>query len=730
MPEDLPSISSSRIVAADVARHSFGTARRGFDPQEVRAYLELLARELAACAQRDQELRSQLAGAEERARNPVIDESTLTAALGRQSAQVLRNAHEEAARITLQAEQSAADLVREAKSRSAEVRVEAESGAAERIAEAEIAVVAVHQQAREEAAASVEAARAEGEALVTRAREQCQAMLDEAQETRRRVLTDMAQRRRAMTLQIEQFRAARDELAASVLGVRDSVDRIVGDLARADDEARAAAADVARRRPVEQPSAEQAEQAPVAWADLADQAPAAWAEQTEQAPVAWAEQTEAEPAGTADAVDLVEPAGTAEPSGTAEAVEPAEPAEPVEGGSEEAGAIFDMEAAEQAISNVPAGASVPAGETAPAVASVPAVESVPEESVEEFGAAAGEMADEEVAPDRTAAAGIGTAARGARGADTVEGLFARLRASRQEQEAGDVEPVIGEADAGAGGSLTVAGATSAQGLPPTLAPEDEERHFKDPRDTEDQAHAVFEVDGPGGQRTGAGSAGPDPDGPSRSRRAELLDPVVAQLARRLKRALQDDQNLILDRLRGGSGEWCDDVLMPEDDQRALYADAAAAILREAVAAGITFSRGQRRSGRSKAPAPDEETVAEAAGGLATTVVSLIRKRLEDVATGTDSATELVGVAYREWRGERIERLAGDYALGAFSSGVLSGAGKGVASRWVLAGSGTACADCDDNALAGNVAPGEDFPTGHRHPPAHPGCRCLVVPTPA
>jgi len=706
MPEDFPSISSSRIVAADVPRHSFGTARRGFDPQEVRAYLELLARELAACAQRDQELRSQLAEAEERARNPVIDEPTLTAALGRQSAQVLRNAHEEAARITLQAEQSAADLVREAKSKSAELRVEAESGAAERIAEAEIAVVAVHEQAREEAAVSVEVARAEGEALVTRAREQCQAMLDEAQETRHRVLTDMAQRRRAMTLQIEQFRAARDELAASVLGVRDSVDRIVGDLARADDEARAAAADVARRRPVEQPGAEQADQAPVAWAELADQAPVTWAEQTEQAPSAWAQQTEAEPTGMADAVDLVEPAGTVE------AAEPAEAVEAVDGRSEEAGAIFDMEAAGQAASNVPA------------------VESVPEESVEEFGAAAGEMADEEVAPDRTAAAGIGTAARGARAADTVEGLFARLRASHQEQEAGDVEPVIGGADAGAGGSLTVAGATSAQVLAPTLGPEDEERHSKDPRDTDDRAHAVSQVDGPGDQRAGDGSPGPDPDGPSRSRRAELLDPVVVQLARRLKRALQDDQNLILDRLRGGSGEWRDDMLMPEAEQRALYADAASAILREAVTAGITFTRGQWRTARSKAPAPDEEMVATAADGLATTVVSLLRMRLEDLATGTDAATELVGAAYREWRGERIERLAGDYALGAFSSGVLSGAGKGAASRWVLAGSGTACADCDDNALAGSVASGEDFPTGHRHPPAHPGCRCLVVPTPA
>src|SRR5580658_2853408 len=111
MPEDLQSISSSRVAAAEVARHSFGTVRRGFDPQEVRAYLELVARELAVWEQHDQELRREVAQAEERSRNPVLDESTLTAALGQQSAQVLRSAHEEAARIALRAEETAAALV-------------------------------------------------------------------------------------------------------------------------------------------------------------------------------------------------------------------------------------------------------------------------------------------------------------------------------------------------------------------------------------------------------------------------------------------------------------------------------------------------------------------------------------------------------------------------------------------------------------------------------------------
>jgi hypothetical protein len=38
-----------------------------------------------------------------------------------------------------------------------------------------------------------------------------------------------------------------------------------------------------------------------------------------------------------------------------------------------------------------------------------------------------------------------------------------------------------------------------------------------------------------------------------------------------------------------------------------------------------------------------------------------------------------------------------------------------------------CPDCEDNALAGPTRVGDVFPTGHRSPPAHPGCRCLLAP---
>ena len=49
-------------------------------------------------------------------------------------------------------------------------------------------------------------------------------------------------------------------------------------------------------------------------------------------------------------------------------------------------------------------------------------------------------------------------------------------------------------------------------------------------------------------------------------------------------------------------------------------------------------------------------------------------------------------------------------------------------EWVaVAGSGDApCPDCEDNGLSGPQQPDQEFPTGHLHPPAHPGCRCLLT----
>lgn len=683
-------MSSGRLHSAEISQRAFGVVRRGFDPEEVRAYLELLARELEAAERREQELRQELSSAEERARNPVIDEGVLSHALGQRSAAVLRNAHEEAARIALAAEEAAAGLVRETQQQATETQVTAESQAAERIAEAELEANALRQQARDEAAAMLDAARSEGEGLIERARDHGRAMVDQAQDARRRVLADMAHRRRLMTEQIEQFRAARDEIASSIVGVRHSVDRIVDDLARADDAARAAAADAARHITIDAPEAVLVAEGEHAAAELGADSGAALAAADDVLSRAVSPQVSIRFDDIATVVER--------PPGTPDS----------EGGWAPSG--------ERGRGDV---------RPAPLAAPPPGTGSQD--------------------PARQPGAGVDT---GGSSSD-VDGLFARLRArqsagsatatdlDRGEGEAHQDTPTGDDAPAPAPGAghrpsngaspaepdPQGTGATAASGgsAPPASGP-DAEATATAADAAGRQAHE--------GEAVVEGSGEPEELTPERAaldRRAAVLDPVVNTMARRLKRALQDDQNGLLDRLRQGPGTWSDDLLPDEGAQRALYAKASAGAIRDSVAAGTAFARSTLGGRQGRPPAPDQRTVDAVTDELAGTVVTLLRRRLE----GGDipDAAERIGAAYREWRGERIERLAEDRAIEAFGAGVLAGSAKSGGVRWVRGDAGPGCADCEDNALAETVAPGEEFPTGHRHPPAHAGCRCLVLPAP-
>ncbi len=241
MPEGRVPISSSRISTGDIARHSFAVVRRGFDTDEVRAYLQSVSRSIEEMEEQVEGLHAQLAEAEERAAHPVVDEATLTSSLGQHSAQVIRHAHEEATRIVTEAQVSATALLRDTQSQVEELQTRTETSTAQRVVEVERLVANAEQEAREESERIISEAVAEGEALLARAKDEGRALLEQVQEARRRVLSDLASKRRSLGMQIEQLRAARDEMAASVHGVRDKVDAILAQLDRTDDEARAVA---------------------------------------------------------------------------------------------------------------------------------------------------------------------------------------------------------------------------------------------------------------------------------------------------------------------------------------------------------------------------------------------------------------------------------------------------------------------------------------------------------
>ena len=108
----------------------------------------------------------------------------------------------------------------------------------------------------------------------------------------------------------------------------------------------------------------------------------------------------------------------------------------------------------------------------------------------------------------------------------------------------------------------------------------------------------------------------------------------------------------------------------------------------------------------------------------------IQKVLDDADADGLELTELgdrVRAAYREWRSLSVSDLAGDLATAGFAEGTRAAAGEGTLWTWVPDNGGLPCSDAEDNSLAGAVACGAEFPTGDAIPPAHSGCRCILVP---
>jgi hypothetical protein len=147
-------------------------------------------------------------------------------------------------------------------------------------------------------------------------------------------------------------------------------------------------------------------------------------------------------------------------------------------------------------------------------------------------------------------------------------------------------------------------------------------------------------------------------------------------------------------------------------------------LAAAAYSGASFN-GEEREG----PAIDDVGL-ELASALVAPMRERITNALRDAAGDEDAGADGIRACYREWKSQRIGALASDAALAAFNRGVFDAVSEGSQLRWVVDHGGTPCPDAEDNALAGLVPRGEAFPTGHCYPPAHPGCRCLIVAEPA
>lgn len=216
-------------------------------------------------------------------------------------------------------------------------------------------------------------------------------------------------------------------------------------------------------------------------------------------------------------------------------------------------------------------------------------------------------------------------------------------------------------------------------------------------------------------------------------RDEILVPLVLTMGRKIKRVLADEQNEVLDILRGRAVvKTLDAIVGPKSDHTKRFCSALSASVKSAAIAGARsiHTSGSVPSDKALAEmvAPQLKAVDEA---IITAFVEPLRERLSrsiSQASGSNAElSSLVRSVYREWKNQIVDEHIDDIAYTAFGRGALSALTPDMNVCWKFDPAGPGCPDAEDNSLAGAICGGNAFPTGHTHAPAHAGCRCALVP---
>ena len=207
-------------------------------------------------------------------------------------------------------------------------------------------------------------------------------------------------------------------------------------------------------------------------------------------------------------------------------------------------------------------------------------------------------------------------------------------------------------------------------------------------------------------------------------RDESIASLTSSLNRRIKRALSDEQNELLASVGSIKPKQSAIALLPlPEAQIERYEDLALPALADAAAAGAALLASGAK--------PTHTSVGDLASELASSIVMPLRERIEtamsEAAGDKDDLSRLIRATYRDWKGSRVDDVVDFAVRSACNRGMLERLAKGTKVRWVVAESDEPSPDCEDNALAGAVASGKPFPTGHIVPPLHPGCHCAVMP---
>ena len=703
---------------AAVGSAQFNIAKRGYDQGEVRDFLRMLSAELARLQERERFLESEMRAMQTRGLSDpgVLDEATVTTLLGEETARVLSVAREAAQQMRMRGAETAERLVREATSEVARLREEAEIEIERRLSDA----------------------LDDSESEIELAKQQGREMINEAREYKEKMLTALARRRELAKQQIEQLVRDRDRLmsaferarlaANDVMGDLTEFDEAAGDLNQAipygvvdeslhnvvlfdrekfeDDTLDNLRPDVARSPdfesvyPVEESSVTKNNKELTFTAEESFlTAPVETQIETQIKTQikfdALQESVAPEPEVKSEIKPVIELEATPEkkPEVKPEIKPQLKPElksadkretkpEPDEGHRANVIQLFGRTSRRLHPSTDEPSSEVP--EVKPDVN--PVAQTLDTTSKSEQIPAAEKI--EPVEPETAKPAAL-TAKVISPKKSNVDDLFAKLRQASASSVASSVKQIapvqkkIAESDK----ATTTANSTSVLTKP-------------DPK--------IF------------------------SKRDEALNPIIEALTKKLKRVLADEENSLLNYLQNKKAQVALETVLPSfDSQVQSFVEATNKDLIEAAMAGAqSLSKSLKADLRKKISntAVMQVMSKKLADAIVLPLRTRIQKCVEKSAGDTSEMSNLIRTVYREWKMQQIDKLVSDIARLAYSRGAYLVLDAGTKVCWMVDPNGPACADAEDNSLAGTIALGENFPTGHEHPVVHAGCRCLVVPT--
>ena len=682
---------------AAVASAQFTVTRRGYREEEVRDFLRQVSVEMARLLERERFLQNELQALQSRGTIDVttVDEATITELLGAEAARVLSAAREAAQAMRDRAAESAEQIVKEA-SREAtrmleESKIESSRRRSDVSSEAEQELELAKQQGRE--------------------------MVAEVRAYRERVLADLAKRTDEARRELERLVHERERLLSAFERARHAATDVVGDLEEFDEAIRDSGI-VPPLAPLDAPppprpigrsdtpifDAKQYEdelgtaggndtattseptdnellvQPEVANAtELHDEKTETLETQNDETPV-----TEV----PTDEHDMPEsPSSESQPSEPQPTEQQSVDPQPTAPQREERMApvvsIFDRQRRKSASPETPIAPHSKSGRIPDVTSPSTPQSKAPQHPVFERVDARADSRSDDTSDARPEAAVTATAP------SRVDEIFERLRSSSTERVATKTEKDLAERRSDA---------------KPSRSKDDTKSKTVRPRPIDP---SIFR------------------------RRNEVIDAVSEKMKRAAKRVMADDENAVLTHVGTKRSALTLDAMLPNyHDHAQRFVDAMREQITSIAVDGARSLSDSRRSDVLK-----NVTTSEVLESVTSFIVNdLIRPLHERIASAIEQSSgdrdellKRVRGEFAEWRSQRLETVIIDAAHLAYARGLFVGCEQSSHVCWAVDPNGPACADAEDNALAGRVRRGEAFPTGHDRPLAHAGCRCLVVP---